>query len=150
MTLPIDFVDGDVLSAADVNDITETVNEIDVRVNNLERIPIVQLSAAGVTQHVLQLSDNGKILQLAGGMTSVLFRANEDANFPTGSNVTVLNMRNVTVKLLANVNVFFFAITTGGQFVDEIDVPPGGIVTCVKQPVNSQVISNWYVTGNIV
>lgn len=150
MPLPEDFIDGQVLDAADVNDITETVNEIDVRVNNLERIPFVNLFASGVTQHALQLSDNGKILQLGGGMTSVLFRSNEDANFPTGSQVTVLNMRSVTVKLLANPNVFFFAITTGGDLVDEIEVPAGGIVTCVKQPINSEVLSNWYVTGNIV
>lgn len=150
MPLPEDFIDGQVLDAANVNDITETVNEIDVRVTNLEVIPFVILFAPGVTQHVLQLSDNGKILQLGGGMTDVLFRANADADFPTGSQVTVLNLRNVTVKLLANPNVFFFAITTGGDLVDEIEVPAGGIVTCVKMPVFSTVVSNWYVTGNIV
>jgi hypothetical protein len=103
-----DFVDGDVLSAADVNQIGENVNDLNsreiavgVRIDGVDtRIDGVEADAKKVTfnaqtgtTYTLALSDAGKLVTLDNAATITLtVPAEATVVFPTGSRVDIVQL----------------------------------------------------------
>jgi uncharacterized protein (AIM24 family) len=97
-----DFVDGDVLAAADVNQVAENVNDLDSRAKSST------FNAQTGTTYTLALSDAGKLVTLsnASGITLTV-PTNASVAFPTGSRVDIaqLGAGQVTVVGAAGVDV---------------------------------------------
>jgi hypothetical protein len=97
-----DFSDGDVLAAADVNQVAENVNDLDSRAKSST------FNAQTGTTYTLALSDAGKLVTLsnASGITLTV-PTNASVAFPTGSRVDIaqLGAGQVTVVGAAGVDV---------------------------------------------
>jgi hypothetical protein len=81
------FVNGDVLFAAEVNQIGENLNDLDTRAKR------VVLNAQTGTTYTLALSDAGKLLTLTNAATITLTVPDEaTVAFPTGSRVDIVQL----------------------------------------------------------
>ncbi len=111
-----DFVDGDVLSAADVNQVAENVNDLNtreiavgVRIDGVEAdAKKVTFNAQTGTTYTLALSDAGKLVTLSNASAITLtVPAETTVVFPTGSRVDIaqLGAGQVTVVGASGVSV---------------------------------------------
>ena len=95
------FVDGDVLAAADVNQIGENVNDLDGRFGSVDtRIDGVEADAKKVTfndqtgtTYTLALTDAGKLVTLSNAAAITLtVPAEATVAFPLGSRVDIVQL----------------------------------------------------------
>jgi hypothetical protein len=111
-----DFIDGDVLAAADVNQIAENLNDLDAREIALGvRIDGVEADSKKVafnvqtgTTYTLVLGDAGKLITLNNGSAITLtVPAEATVVFPTGSRVDIaqLGAGQVTIASAGGVTV---------------------------------------------
>jgi hypothetical protein len=111
-----DFVDGEVLSAADVNQVAENVNDLNTREIALDiRVDGVEADAKKVTfndqtgtTYTLALSDAGKLVTLSNASAITLTVPDEaTVVFPSGSRVDIaqLGAGQVTVVGASGVDV---------------------------------------------
>jgi hypothetical protein len=96
-----DFVDGDVLAAADVNQVAENVNDLnsreialDTRVDGVEAdAKKVTFNAQTDTTYTLALTDAGKLVTLSNAAAITLtVPAEATVAFPSGSRVDIVQL----------------------------------------------------------
>jgi hypothetical protein len=162
MPLPENFIDGQVLSAENVNDITVAVNAIDsqvstidgdvttlqsdltavdTRVTNLETPLFKNLQFTGTDVYALELEDAGRII--IPGERTVRIAADVDRFFPPGTQITILCVADTgTLDKDAGAFVFFANETSPSA---PFDIAFNGVVTLIKTPF----ANNWWAVGNI-
>ena len=109
--LPENYVDGDILSANDVNDITEGVNDL----------AIAQFNAQTGTSYTLVLTDAAKLVTLTNAAAITLtVPPNSSVAFPTGTQILLYQGGAGQVTVTAGAGVTLQAqgtkVKTFGQY----------------------------------
>lgn len=95
MTLPTNYVDGDVLTAADVNAITTAVNAI-----NVDAVKLVSINEQ-TTSYTIVLSDGFKSVEMdSASAVDLIVPPNSDTAFPIGTQLIVVQTGAGTVTLV--------------------------------------------------
>jgi hypothetical protein len=82
-----DYIDGDVLFSADVNQIADNINDLNTRVS----APPVIFNAQTGTTYTLALTDAGKLVELLNAASITLtVPTNASVAFPVGSRIDLL------------------------------------------------------------
>lgn len=155
MPLPTDFIDGDVLSASDVNDITTAVNAIDLSplesdISTLQG-EVTTLDAAvelltnvstnvQTASYTLVLSDATKLVEMdVATAHTLIVPPNSGVAFPVGTQIIVVQTGAGATTLEAGSGVTLNSkdgnVELGGQF---------GGVTLIKRDTN-----NWLAVGDL-
>lgn len=134
MTLPTDYIDGDVLTAEDINDITTAVNALD-----LDVIRIVAFNEQ-TGSYTLVLADGFKAIEMnVATANNVTVPTNSSVAFPIGTQIIVLQIGAGVTTLVASGGVTLQTkdsnVELGGQFAG---------VTLIKRDTNV-----WIAVGDL-
>lgn len=141
MPLPTDFIDGDVLSAADVNDITTAVNAIDLSPLDAAVELLTNLSLNEETaNYTLVLGDATKAIEMnVASANTLTVPPNSDVAFSVGTQIIVIQTGAGATTLTAGAGVTLDSkdgnVELGGQFAG---------VTLIKRGTN-----NWVAVGDL-